>query len=1039
MADNWPYSYVLETQRPSPILLIVEQGGIDLKIIDSQGSVSNSSQSRMGPEFILVEPEDEGDLILVPVYGNSASGVFRIHTLPLDTPQLTKTAKRFSRAGLKGGLFSQQSLLSACSEYDSLIDDVSTAQWRHIASTLLVGCNLRAGVKSSKQQLLTLQKSSLDDSENYYSIFPYQLDWLLARHYFSLQDYESAEDQFSKALEKAQTSSVQAPHLRDAINQDIAEIYSQYGDNGMMLSWKMGKGKTQELLLSQSVQRIKTAISIAEPIGNSQILGNAYNNLAGVLYVQGKSEESIEYMELAERYLGSAGDAHNQRIVLGNMGDYYRRWGQLRAAQNAYHKATTLYSPVGNVGSLYSKLASLNLLFLDLDLAIQNAQKAIEYYKAAGQEQREYELISKLATILRDGGDFVAAQEKRQEALAYFVENGWIVNALTTQSELSHDERLLGNITQAYQLSLDVIKQLENSNFEVGVDQIPIYTNHAQLLFELGRTNDAIQQLQDVLIEVEINGAEPADEILLLATLLGLYQELGQTESAIVMADNAFELIESQRVEFDTVRLGPRWSARTNSIYASHIEHLLQQRDQRPEYIERAFVVAERAQAVSLRRRRQEMMLNNIDGNQVARSEWVDIVSQLEQSQRNISSEDDRIAFERRFNEARERYFAAHGLAEQLHAPEILSSKQIRALIPEDSMVLQYMAGSEKIWRFNLSKNYFSVTEIGDLEQVSSLVESTLQDLKNPNMDNRVNLRRLSEVLLKDVSADLGVNKILISPTSKLDSMPFASLYNEERYLIDTAVLTMVPSLSEYFNPAEFAAPDPDRLEIAVLADPAFEQLSVDDSYSGDSDQFRSWSGARKRLPYTAKEAKDIARYFEEDDRLILTGADATQANFFSSPVRNAKIIHIATHGYFNEELPELVGLALAKVDDQDDGFVSLAEIAAQDFSAELVVISACDTGRGFDVPGEGALSLSRSFLAQGVGSVVSTLWPVSDIATSIFMKEFYRSIREEMLGPAESLQQAQQTLKRDPRYRDAFYWGAYVLTSATQYNPGSE
>ena len=74
-----------------------------------------------------------------------------------------------------------------------------------------------------------------------------------------------------------------------------------------------------------------------------------------------------------------------------------------------------------------------------------------------------------------------------------------------------------------------------------------------------------------------------------------------------------------------------------------------------------------------------------------------------------------------------------------------------------------------------------------------------------------------------------------------------------------------------------------------------------------------------------------------------------------------------------------------------------------------------------------------HSFLTQGVDSVVLTLWPVSDAATALFMKECYRSMQEEMLGPAQSLQNAQQTLRRNPRYRKAFYWGAYVLTSATQ------
>lgn len=1034
IANNWPYSYVMKAERALPVLLIVEQAGINLKVIDSDGSVSNSSQSRMGPEFILVDPEDDNNLILAPVYGNVTKGAFRIHTIPLDTPQFIKLARKFSNAGLKGGLFSQESMLSACVEYESLInDDGSNAQWQHIASTLLASCNLTAWNKSSKQQLLWLQEASLNDSINFYSIFSYQLNWLLARNHFTLQDYEKAENQFNLALEKAQALNAQTPFLSAAIEQDIAEIYSQYGDNGMMLSWKLGKERARNLL-SQSEQRIKTAIRIAEATGNAQILGNAYSNLAGVLYIRGEVKETIEYMKLAESYLDSAGDAYNQIGVLGNMGDYYRRWGQLKAAQNAYNKAINLLSTIGDAGNhghLYSKLSSLNMLFLDFNLAEQNSQIAIEFFKASGQERNENEMISQLASILREMGNYSSAREKRQQALGFFDEHEWFANALMAQAELSQDERLLGNTEHAYRLSLGAIKKMEDSNIGARVDRIPIQVNHAQLVFELGRHGEAIQQLQEVLLEVEKNGAEPANEILVLATLLEFYQQLGETENAISEANTVFNLIESQRVEFDSVRLGPRWSARTNSIFASHIEFLLQQSENKAEHFERAFMVTERARAVSLRQRRQEMMLNNNVENQAARSEWIDIVSQLQQSQGTIDSDEDQLTFERRLNEAQERYYAAHELSEHRQAPAILDSNQIRSQIPEDSMVLKYVAGAEKIWRFTLGRDHFSVTEIGDLEQVSDLTDASLQDLMNPNVNRRENLRQLSQILLQDVSLAPGVSRVLISPTSKMESVPFASLFYEERYFTEAAVLTTVPSLSEYFSSSPVTVA-PERLEIAVLADPAFEPLPALDSYVTGGEQFRSWTDSRQRLPYSAIEAKDLARYFAEEERLILTGTEATEDNFFSKRVRSAKIIHIATHGYFNEELPELVGLAMAKANDLDDGFVSLAEIAAQHFSAELVVISACDTGRGFEVPGEGALSLSRSFLAQGVDSVVSTLWPVSDAATALFMKEFYRGLLEEKLDAAESLQQAQQALRKNPRYRNPFYWGAYVLTSAT-------
>ena len=113
-----------------------------------------------------------------------------------------------------------------------------------------------------------------------------------------------------------------------------------------------------------------------------------------------------------------------------------------------------------------------------------------------------------------------------------------------------------------------------------------------------------------------------------------------------------------------------------------------------------------------------------------------------------------------------------------------------------------------------------------------------------------------------------------------------------------------------------------------------------------------------------------------------------------------------------------------------------MGEISAQDFAADLVVISACNTGIGLEIDGEGNMSLARTFLAQGVDSVVSTLWPVDDSATALFMKEFYRSLNEDGRSLAESLQSAQRTLRDSPRFRHPFFWSGYTLTAAERPQP---
>ena len=108
---------------------------------------------------------------------------------------------------------------------------------------------------------------------------------------------------------------------------------------------------------------------------------------------------------------------------------------------------------------------------------------------------------------------------------------------------------------------------------------------------------------------------------------------------------------------------------------------------------------------------------------------------------------------------------------------------------------------------------------------------------------------------------------------------------------------------------------------------------------------------------------------------------------------------------------------------------ISAREIAALNVGADLVVLSACETGLGRTLAGEGPLSLSWSFLAAGARQVVSSLWAVSDKSTSDLMVEFYRQLAEERLPAAQALREAQLKLKRDPRTRSPFFWAAFIIT----------
>ncbi len=978
------------------------------------------------------------ELSISPVYSNIAEGRFRIHEIDLTDSVSETFAIELDRAAIEFGNYSQQGNRAACSRYENLSDEYDLDDdWSWLIIAMLVQCNLTGGVQNSATHLEELNSRILPEAYNQFSLFPYHANRMLALHYFSLQAYEEAEVEYEKALNRNSALLESAIFENNFLLSDRAEISSLYGDNGMMLSWKLGNEDGKKLL-EEAKSRVELAISIGDTLNDSYILGNAYNNMAGVLFVQGENSVTINYMQQAEHHLGLSGDSIGQNLVLGNIGDYYRRWGQLRLAQRAYNKAVsniTNISNVGNNGLLYRKLGDLDLLFLDYESALQNTLNAIAHHDAMGRERSKYESISQLANIYREQGEVSRAISERREVISYFESHDWSASLLMAQMEYSQDLQLNGETESALEISSHVLNKVLSTDSTAGIDRIAIYTNHARILSKLRRSEEAIELLLFGIDELKSSGAEPIDEISLLATLMEQYQLLGRTELAIQAAESAFNLVESQRVEFDSVRLGPMWSARTSNIFASHIEYLLN--TSTSDAIERAFIVSERARAASLRQRRHEMMLSMNEGNPAARAEWVEIYSKLQEAKSRQTNEESLLKFERELNSARQKYFAAHGVSDRWEQPSLLESKELLSKLSSDSYFIQFVAGPENLWRFTSDEGEIRVSNLGNKNRIAEAISAATRNILDTNVGRRADIRTLSQLLLGGITFDSSTSNLLISSTSMLDAVPFPALFLDGRYLVDVVSTTMVPSLSEYFS-NESVTNDSSRLEIAVLADPAFEDDESTFESAVSIERYRNWSDKRQRLPYSAIEAKELARYFEADERLILTDNLATERKLFSDEVRNARILHIATHGYFNEDVPELVGISVAKEREDDDGFVSLAEISTHRFSSELVVISACDSARGAAMPGEGTMSLSRSFLAQGVNSVVSTLWPISDAATAHFMKEFYHGIKDQNLSAARALQSAQKSLKQHPRYRDPFYWGAYVLTSLSAQSPAS-
>jgi CHAT domain-containing protein len=186
------------------------------------------------------------------------------------------------------------------------------------------------------------------------------------------------------------------------------------------------------------------------------------------------------------------------------------------------------------------------------------------------------------------------------------------------------------------------------------------------------------------------------------------------------------------------------------------------------------------------------------------------------------------------------------------------------------------------------------------------------------------------------------------------------------------------------------------------------------------------------RLYNTRAEAEVIKSLVPPRESLQALDFAANRATATSASLSQYRILHFATHAIINSTHPELSGIVLSLVNEQgepQDGFLRAHEIFNLKLPAELVVLSACRTGLGKEVKGEGLVGMTRGFMYAGAPRVVVSLWSLGDKPTAEWMARFYKKmLGAGRLTPAAALRAAQVEMWKDKRWEQPYFWAAFVL-----------
>ncbi|MGH9841147.1 MAG: CHAT domain-containing protein, partial [Blastocatellia bacterium] len=329
--------------------------------------------------------------------------------------------------------------------------------------------------------------------------------------------------------------------------------------------------------------------------------------------------------------------------------------------------------------------------------------------------------------------------------------------------------------------------------------------------------------------------------------------------------------------------------------------------------------------------------------------------------------------------------------------------------------------------------------------------------LSNADAESREVAIELSRILLRPVFTQLGNRRLLIVADGALQYVPFAALPKfgsraNEPLIVHNEIASLPSASTLAVLRREMAGRPAAAKTVAVFADPVFEaddervkpatagaEKAASDEPSrillkkSAKDSGATGDGFRiPRLPHTRREAETILR---------LASAGSGKSSFDFSANRGAatgdelgqyRIVHFATHGFLNSLNPELSGLVMTLVDEKGaprNGFLLAPEIYNLKLPAtELVVLSACQTGLGKEVRGEGVVGLTRGFMYAGAPRVVVSLWNVNDRATADLMKHFYQGLLGRRLRPAAALRAAQLELSKSKQWQAPYYWAAFGL-----------
>jgi len=839
--------------------------------------------------------------------------------------------------------------------------------------------------------------------------------------------------------------------------------------------WRLGTALSRIGALRESARVLEQAAAGFRGLGDGAGEARAQNDLGATWRLLGEPGRALGAYQRALDLYRRAGVLNGEASAVNNIGLVRQSTGELQAAIAQYEEALELWRRFGDKAAEAATLQNLGNVYLLIghdEEAMDLLRKALALSQGEGHERVRRDALIALGWAEYLTGHPESALERYGQALALaqrlgdrLAEAGVLDRQASALKALGRLEEAEASFTRALTISRAAGSRGNEAHTLASLAALHLEADPANI----ERARNELRQSLDLMVAIgDLNG-----EAGVRFALSRLERRRGAWRPARQQIETAIQRLEELRAGLRGPASRGSFLSTRYTAYEEMVALLMDLDRIEPEkgHAREALEVAEKARARNLLDLISPSLGGRVGdgrGGQGVRSGGEALALQAEvramdERRRVLEAQNPRdprlpglaAALRKRALELDRHANLAPPEGASARSPgfqpgvgsNALTARQIQNLADSQTLLVVYLLAEPASFAWTVDRERIVVHVLPGRQTIETLARRVAAAL--PRSHEQA-VQRAAERALRDLAGAIltplgerlaGRPRLVLLPDGALNLIPFAALpvSPEGAPLLVDHEIVLLPSATVLVQQRRrLAGRPPAPEELAILAHPIFSPADPRlarnrGAVHGGEDRGDPalGLGPLEPLPFTEDEANAIARLVPADRRLVVLGAAASRDLALSGVLSRYRILHFATHGLLHPVLAERSGLVLSTVDEQGrprDGFLSAPDVASLDLPADLVVLSACRTGLGREIRGEGLVGLTQAFFRAGARAVVVSSWDVRDRATADLMARFYTHLLVDREPPATALRHAQLALRADPKTAAPTFWAGFSL-----------